>query len=124
MRNKRYDSGPIEDGGVPVLNHRSLGDIEDDEREGMDKCGDEASVRNPSVEDLQLLVADSRERSDQVALACSCEDEWQTSKGEPSCSCSDRRGVSPMASIVARPVVGLWRECHAEEVDGSDCAEC
>lgn len=124
MRNECYDSGPVKDGGVPVLNHRSLGDVEDNEREGVNKCCNEASVRYPSMEDLQLLVADTRKRSDEIALACCSEDEWQTSKGEPACSCSDRRRVSPMAAIVARPVVWLWCECHAKEVDGSDCTKC
>lgn len=124
MRNERNNSGPVEDGGVPILNHRSLRDVEDDEREGVDECCNEASVRYPSVEDLQLLVAHTCQRSNEVALACGSENEWQASKGEPSCACSDRRRVAPMATIVARPVVGLWRKCHAEEIDGSDCAEC
>lgn len=76
------------------------------------------------MEDLQLLMADTCQRSDKIALACGSEDEWQTSKGKPSCSCSDRRRVAPMATIVTWPVVRLWRKCHAEEVDGSDCTQC
>ena len=76
MRNERNDSGPIKDGGVPVLNHRSLGDVEYDERESVNKCRDEASVRYPSMEDLQFLVADACKRSDQVALACGSKNEW------------------------------------------------
>lgn len=114
----------IEDGCVPLLNHRPLRNVVYDERESVDQCRDKASVRYPSVEDLQLLMTDTCQRSDEVALACGSEDKWQTSEGEPACSCSDRRRVAPMAAIVTWPVVRLWRKCHAEEVDGSDCTEC
>lgn len=75
------------------------------------------------MEDLKLLVTHACKRSDEVAFACSRKDEWQTSKGEPACSCSDRRRVAPMMAIVTRPIVGLRSQCHTEEVDGSDCTK-
>ena len=124
MGNERGNSGPVKDGRVPILNHRSRRDVVYDEREGVYKCCDKASIRYPSMEDLQLLVADTCKCRDEVAFACGSEDEWQTSKGEPACSCSNGRGVAPMAAIVAWPVVRLRRECHTEEIDGSDCTEC
>lgn len=99
-------------------------DVVDDEGEGVDQCRDEAGVRDPTMEDLELLVADTCDRRDEITLACSGEDEWQTGKGKPARSCSDRWRVSEVKCFRSRPVVRLRCECHAEEVDGSDGTDC
>jgi hypothetical protein len=86
----------------------------------VDQCRDEAGIRDPAMEHLELLMADTCDRRDEVAFTCSGEDEWQTSKGKPARPRSYRRRVSPMECFGNRPIVGFRCECHAEEVNRSN----
>lgn len=69
------DACPVCHRGVPLFHHIALPDVEDDEGKGVDQCEDEHGVADPSVEDLESFVADSRHGCDHVGFGGCREDE-------------------------------------------------
>lgn len=75
LRNQSNHTRPVEHTRVPLLHHIALPDVEDDKRERVHQGQDEHGIADPSVEDLQLLVADARHGGDEIALGAERDDE-------------------------------------------------
>lgn len=73
LKDQRNDAGPVkyEIGRKMVLHVMEL-DMIYDEWECVHESKDKKSIGNPSVEDLESLVRDSRQQCDPIRLACGC----------------------------------------------------
>lgn len=133
LQDDGYDACPIKyQTHLKLHDHIAKSDVKDDEGKRVHKCEEEKSVGYPSVEHLELLVRDTREKCDPVRLGCcraakedeknqyfkecvpdhqrGLQDKRHACQSHPSRSCPQGWRA---AKIQTWPVIWLWNQIHA-----------